>query len=219
MKIIKYVRSNKRLVIGLLILVILINASGIMERLLGMKKKSEDEEGTLLQLLLENTEKLKEGAKGAKAKPPSAEDMKKLREKHIKEMEKMVTQQEKDAEKMAKRAKLYGISKREKELTLKILDTMINSMEQQGGMLIFRGKPNNKGEFSASFSGYTPPLRAMMGSIMNVQQQLKQLYGVKTKNPPKNIPDNEFAQFDMLFEWAERMKKVRKMVAKLDTID
>jgi hypothetical protein len=218
MKLIKYMRSNKRLVIGLLILVILINASGIMERLLGMKKKSEDEEGTLLQLLLENTEKLKEGAKGNK-KPPSEADMKKLREKHIKYMEKMVKDQEESAEKMAKKAKLYGISKREKELTLKILDGIIKMLEQQGGMLIFRGKPNNKGEYSSSFSGYTPPLRVMMGALSNASLKMKQLYGVKTKNPPKKVPDNEYTQFDMFFEWLERMKKVRKMVAKLDTID
>ena len=223
MKMTKYMRSNKKLVIGLLLLVILVHASGIMERLLGMKKKSEDEEGTLIQFLLENTEKLREGAKGDKQKPPSKEDMDKLRKKNIKDMQKMMKQVEKEAGKMKKREKLYGVTRKEKELTLKLLDYWIETFEKGTQLTIFRGKPNNKGEYSAAWTGFNTGFKALISAMTYANAKMDGLYGAPAKKITKKQYNkdkkSEYYQIDMGMIFIKRLKEIRRLVASIKPID
>ena len=52
MRITKFMKRNKIVVSLFLILVMLFHSSGITEKIFGMTKKSEEEEGSIIELLL-----------------------------------------------------------------------------------------------------------------------------------------------------------------------
>tara|TARA_B110000008_G_C16950730_1_gene556270 strand:- start:318 stop:983 length:666 start_codon:yes stop_codon:yes gene_type:complete len=147
----------------------------------------------------------------------------KLREDHIKNMEKALKDIKDSAKKLEEKQKEQGITEKEKRLTLELIDSYIDTIEQTLGRLVMRNHNDSIG-----FSGFSGPAKVMFATGQYIKNKMATHYGMKggmwAGGRAQSMLDvsekkNFFNAMNYYLDTVDRMKKFRDVVAKLKTID